>query len=97
MEEEGGYGLAKPLLLDVLELLAAGSHHLVGWRGEGIVSSGWDVSRCCRFGRGGGNFTSQRASAGVADVASQGLRRNCLDALAGHWERLLESRRVWPS
>lgn len=35
----GGYGLAEALLLNVLELLAAGSHHLVGWRGEGIVSS----------------------------------------------------------
>lgn len=45
----GGYGLGKPFLLDVLEFLAAGGHHLVGRRGEGIVSSGWSVSHCFHF------------------------------------------------
>lgn len=47
--KNGGYGLGKTFLLDVLEFLAAGGHHLVGRRGEGIVSSGWSVSHCFRF------------------------------------------------
>lgn len=71
-------------MLDVLELLATGSHHLIGGRGECIISSDWLLVAAVwqLKGRQAGlrELTVQQVSAGATDAASRGSRRHCLDA-----------------